>query len=125
MLGIAESKPDKRMEWNLKALAYAEEKPKAKRWLGSLFNNIGWAQVEAGNLEEAFAIQQKLLAETKADGEPSGYVYEELAECLLQLDRNEEARHFFSRCYDRFTEDTWLMSNEPERMARIKDLAGR
>ena len=165
MLGIAESTPEKRMEWNLKALDYAEKSPKASRWLGSLYNNIGWAQVENGKLEEAlelfkralefrkvqgnpnsvfiakwsvakvlrlmgqvdesFAIQKELLAETKQTTEPDGYVYEEIAECLLLLNRSEEARQYFSFCYDRLILDHWLATNEPERIARIKELAGR
>ncbi|WP_438311698.1 tetratricopeptide repeat protein [Sporosarcina sp. FA9] len=165
MLGIAESTQEKRMEWNLKALDYAEKCPKGSRWLGSLYNNIGWAHVESGKLEEAlelfmralefrkvqgnpntvfiakwsvakvlrltgrvdesFAIQKELLAETEQTTEPSGYVYEEIAECLLLLNRKEEARPYFSFCYDRFVLDHWLVTNEPERIARIKESAGQ
>ncbi|MBK5481786.1 tetratricopeptide repeat protein [Peribacillus sp. TH16] len=165
MLGIAESTPEKRMEWNLKALDYAEKSPKASCWLGSLYNNIGWAQVENGKLEEAlelfkralefrkvqgtpnsvfiakwsvakvlrlmgqvdesFAIQMELLAETEQNSEPDGYVYEEVAECLLLLKRSEEARQYFSFCYDRLILDNFLATKDPERIERIKELAGR
>ncbi|WP_391115828.1 tetratricopeptide repeat protein [Psychrobacillus sp. L3] len=165
MLGIAEATSEKRMEWNMKALEYAEKHPKASRWLGSLYNNIGWAKVENGNLEEAlelfkralefrieqgnsnsvfiakwcvakvlrilgqveesFAIQKKLLVETKQTTNPDGYVLEEIAECLLLLDRNEEAKQYFSLCYDRLILDDYLVSNSPERIARIKELAGK
>lgn len=165
MLGIAESTPEKRMEWNLKALDYAEKSPKASRWLGSLYNNIGWAQVENGNFEEALelfkralefrqaqgnpnsvfiakwcvakvlrlmgqvedsmAIQMELLAETEQTSAQGGYVYEELAECLLLLNRVEEARQYFSCCYDRLILDSWIVIQEPERIARIKELAGQ
>ncbi|MFF5397492.1 tetratricopeptide repeat protein [Peribacillus butanolivorans] len=165
MLGIAESTPEKRMEWNLKALDYAEKSPKASHWLGSLYNNIGWAQVENGKLEEAlvlfkralefrkvqgtpnsvfiakwsvakvlrlmgqvdesFAIQMELLAETEQTSEPDGYVYEEVAECLLLLNRSEEARQYFSFCYDRLILDNFLATKDPERIVRIKELAGR
>lgn len=153
------------MEWNLKALDYAEKSPKASRWLGSLYNNIGWAQVENGKLEEAlelfkralefrklqgtpnsvfiakwsvakvlrlmgqvdesFAIQMELLAETEQNSEPDGYVYEEVAECLLLLKRSEEARQYFSFCYDRLILDNFLATKDPERIERIKELAGR
>ncbi|MGG0287839.1 tetratricopeptide repeat protein [Peribacillus butanolivorans] len=165
MLGIAESTPEKRMEWNLKALDYAEKSPKASRWLGSLYNNIGWVQVENGKLEEAlelfkralefrkvqgtpnsvfiakwsvakvlrlmgqvdesFAIQMELLAETEQTSVPDGYVYEEVAECLLLLNRSEEARQYFSFCYDRLILDNFLATKDPERIVRIKELAGR
>ncbi|WP_391209686.1 tetratricopeptide repeat protein [Psychrobacillus sp. L4] len=165
MLGIAEVTSEKRMEWNMKALEYAEKHPKASRWLGSLYNNIGWAKVENGNLEEAlelfkraldfrmeqgnsnsvfvakwcvakvlrligqveesFAIQKELLAETKQTTNPDGYVLEEIAECFLLLNRNEEAKQYFSLCYDRLIHDDYLVSNNPERIARIKEIAGK
>ncbi|GGA38979.1 hypothetical protein [Paenibacillus physcomitrellae] len=62
MLGIAEADPDTRMAWNLQALDYAENHPEAQRWLGSLYNNIGWAQVEAGQLEQAYDMFSLALA---------------------------------------------------------------
>lgn len=165
MLGIAETTAEKRMEWNIKALQHAESSHKAKRWLGSLYNNIGWAYVEQGELEkaldlfhcalefrksqgnsrtvfiakwsvakvlrllgrvdEALFIQQGLLEETQLMPEPDGYVYEELAECLLKIGEEDEARTYFSLCYERFQSDKWLTANEPGRVARIQQLAGR
>lgn len=165
MLGIVESTPEKRMEWNLKALDYAERNPKASRWLGSLYNNIAWAKVDNGNLQEALelfklalafrkeqgnpmsvfiakwsvakilrllgqvedsiVIQKELLAETEQNTVPDGYVYEELAECLLSLNKAQEAQHYFSLCYDRLILESDLVTNEPERITRIKKLAGR
>lgn len=164
MLGIAETTAEKRMEWNMKALQHAELSHKAKRWLGSLYNNIGWAYVEQGELEkaldlfhralefrksqgnsrtvfiakwsvakvlrllgkvdEALFIQQGLLEETQLMPEPDGYVYEELAECLLKIGEEDEARTYFSLCYERFQSDKWLTANEPDRVARIQQLAG-
>ncbi|MEC0242889.1 hypothetical protein P4H66_24050 [Paenibacillus dokdonensis] len=163
MLGIAESTPEKRMDWNLKALAHAEEKPEASRWLGSLYNNIGWAKVDAGELddaldlferayafrklqgnpvsifiakwsiakvlrlmnqvEKALEIQQELLLETDQSVEPDGYVYEEMAECLLSLHREEESKPHFSRAYELLSQDSWLTDHEAERIARLKELA--
>ncbi len=133
MLGIVEP-PEQALEWNLKALALAEQSHdmRAQKWRGSLYNNIGWAYHDSGKyeealalfekalrwreaqgrlpeiriakwcvaralrslgrLEEALATQQVLLAEHKAAGGKDGYVYEELGECLLALDREAEAR---------------------------------
>lgn len=68
MLGIAGDTREAKMEWNLKALAYAEAKPAAKRWLGSLYNNIGWAQVDAGNLDEAQSLFERALAFREEQG---------------------------------------------------------
>ncbi|WP_136606054.1 tetratricopeptide repeat protein [Paenibacillus dokdonensis] len=163
MLGIAESTPEKRMDWNLKALAHAEEKAEASRWLGSLYNNIGWAKVDAGELddaldlferayafrklqgnpvsifiakwsiakvlrllnqvEKALEIQQELLLETDQSVEPDGYVYEEMAECLLLLHREAESKPHFSRAYEILSRDSWLTDHEAERIARLKELA--
>lgn len=78
-----------------------------------------------GQVDESFAIQMELLAETEQTSEPDGYVYEEVAECLLLLKRSEEARQYFSFCYDRLILDNFLATKDPERIVRIKELAGR
>ncbi|MGD8189345.1 hypothetical protein ACQCN2_05010 [Brevibacillus ginsengisoli] len=162
MLGIAESTPELRMVWNLKALHYAEQHPDAKRWLGSLYNNIGWAQVDAGNLAEALdlfesalrfrqeqgnagtifiakwcvakvlrlmnqphkslEIQMELLKESEKIQNPDGYVYEEIGECLLFLEKRIEAQPYFAQAYEMLSLDQWLVHNEPERIARLKEL---
>ncbi|WP_239328074.1 hypothetical protein [Paenibacillus sp. ACRRX] len=163
MLGISESTPETRLAWNMKALSHAEQSPKAGKWLGSLYNNIGWAKVETGALDEALdlferalefrksqgepgalfiarwcvakvlrllkrveeslVIQQALLAETELTSTPDGYVYEEMAECLLMLHRKEEARRYFARSYECLRHDNWLIAHEPERIARIQQYA--
>ncbi len=54
MLGIAE--PDDAGEpWTRRAIEMAEASidPKARRWRGSLLNNLGWARFEAGDATEA------------------------------------------------------------------------
>lgn len=63
MLGIAEATPEKQMEWNLRALALAESspQPRAQKWLGSLYNNIGWTYHDAGQYAPALEIFQKAL----------------------------------------------------------------
>ncbi len=48
-----------------------------------------------GRLEEALARQMALKGEFESSGESDGYVYEEIGECLLALNRLEEARPFF------------------------------
>src|SRR5204863_234264 len=44
MMGIIEP-PETKLDWNIAALSLAENSPdpKARRWLGSLYNNIGSA----------------------------------------------------------------------------------
>ncbi len=57
MLGIIEP-PEIAREWNERAmeLARASADPVARRWVGSLANNIGWARYEVGDLDGAIAL---------------------------------------------------------------------
>lgn len=168
MLGIA-AEEDLRMEYNLLALEMAESAadPRAQRWLGALYNNIGWtyhdqgqfapalslferglrwreanrrgpqddsairiarwsvarALRSLGEVDQALAMQQALEAECAQAGEPDGYVYEELGECLLALERPREAALQFARAHALFSADAWLAVNEAPRLARMAELA--
>lgn len=72
--------------------------------------------------DEALAMQQSLLEEHEAAGTRDGYVFEEIAECLLSLDRPDEARTYFMRAYQELSKDDWLRENESERLDRLKRL---
>jgi len=78
-----------------------------------------WAEARTlrslGRVEEALALQQKLLSEFDALGEQDGYVYEEIAECLAALGRHDEARPYFARAYETLSRNPWLVESEPER----------
>ncbi|MCY3556871.1 MAG: tetratricopeptide repeat protein [Gemmatimonadetes bacterium] len=163
MLGICEP-ADASLMWNNRAMEAAEasDDPRARGWLGALYNNTGWTYHDAGEyemalelfekglawrterdnpqatriakwtvgrakrslgrIEEALAVQQSLLVEHEADGTSDGYVFEEIAECLLTLERPDEARPYFGRAYQELSEDGWLTENESERLARLKRL---
>jgi len=163
MLGIVEP-PEQQMKWNLKALALAEKssEPRARNWLGSLYNNIGWTQHEAGEYAQALEMFEKALAwrqeqgrapeiriakwcvaralrslgriqaalemqraqlrEFESLGAKSGYVFEELGECLLLLHQTAEAQPYFASAYEALSQDPWLVENEPERLQRLKEL---
>ena len=56
MLGIVEP-PDIAWEWNERAmeLARSSPDPAARRWVGSLANNMGWARHDAGDDDEAIS----------------------------------------------------------------------
>ncbi len=158
--------PEKQMEWNLKALDRVEQtdSDKAKRWAGSLYNNIGWTYHDSGEFEKALELFQKALeymkqrqdthrihiakwcvaralrslekieesleiqklllkdieSETVTD---SGYVHEELGECLWLLDRKDEARKYFTLAYATMSQDVWMVENESERLERIQQLS--
>ena len=161
MLGICEPQ-DASLLWNNRAMEAAEasDDPRAKGWLGALYNNTGWTYHDAGEYEkalalfekglawrkerdnqqasriakwtvarakrslgqteEALAMQQSLLEEHEAAGTSDGYVFEEIAECLLTLDRVEEARPYFERAYVELSKDDWLTENEADRLDRLK-----
>ncbi len=53
MLAIIET-ASQQLVWNLRALERAKRatEPRVRRWLGSLYNNIGWAYQNAGRYDE-------------------------------------------------------------------------
>jgi len=76
-----------------------------------------------GRIDEALALQQELLAEIQRNGLASGgYVFEELAECLLIRDRGREATAYFRKAYEILSKDPWLQANEGDRLERLKAL---
>ena len=149
---------------NLQAIQLAESsgQEKARNWLGSLYNNMGWAYHDMGEYESALKIFEKaeafrrskgsaneiriaawciartlrslnrveealskqltLKAEFESAGETDGYVFEEIGECLLKLKREDEARPYFAKAYEVLSQDEFLVEQEPERLARLKEL---
>jgi tetratricopeptide (TPR) repeat protein len=77
---------------------------------------------ERANLEPALAVQEELLAELDALGETDGFVFEEIAECLLALGRDDEARPYFARAWEELPVDPNLSVDEPERLERLRAL---
>jgi len=76
-------------------------------------------------VEEALSKQIALKNEFESAGESDGYVFEEIGECLLALNRAEEARPYFSKAYEILAQDTWLVEQEPDRLVRMKQLGER
>ena len=62
MLAIV-AKQDQQLHWNEKAMELAENSTdkRAQGWLGSLYNNIGWAYHDLQEYEQALAIFLKAL----------------------------------------------------------------
>ena len=163
MLGVLEAGPESD-RWNEEALALAESSanPKARKWVATLCNNLGWtrhgeerfpealalfervrlARKEAGEVgrervarwcvarclrslgrvSKALEIQQALRKEHEAAGTPDGFVWEELGECLLALEKPTEARPHFARAYERLSADPYFPHDEPQRLARLRTL---
>ena len=72
MLGIA-APPADRLSWNVEALAMTERTadPRAKRWLASLYNTIGWFYDERGDYARALEYFEKALPAWEARGDAS------------------------------------------------------
>ena len=77
-----------------------------------------------GRVSEALDEQQKLIQDGETATEPSGYVFEEVGECLHQLGRTVEAKEPFARAYEILSKDDWMVRNESDRLDRLKDLGG-
>lgn len=154
------------LSWNERAIAMAEaaSEPRARNWLGSLYNNLGWTyhdmgeyekaldlfdralkfREEKGNrssiliarycvakckrsmgaVEEALRMQLDIEREHASLGNEPGFCFEEIAECLLALGRDDEAVPYFSRAFEVLSKDEWLMDTEPERVRRLGLMAG-
>jgi tetratricopeptide (TPR) repeat protein len=142
-------------------LAEKSRDPKARGWLGPLYNNLGWTYHDKGELDkalalfekgvafraergqskelriarwtvgralrslgridEALAIQRALAKEHEAAGSSDGFVFEEIAECLLALKKRAEARPWFARAHEELSKDEWLAKHEARRIARLRE----
>jgi tetratricopeptide (TPR) repeat protein len=86
---------------------------------------IGRCYRSMGRFEDALASHQQLQADRDAAGANNdAYVAEELGECLLALDRADEAAPWFAKAYGKLHTDDWLAAQEPDRLARMKQLGG-
>jgi tetratricopeptide (TPR) repeat protein len=70
MLGIAAA-ADARLAWNLEAVALTERSSdeRSKRWLASLYNNIGWTYHDRGEYAKALEYFEQALPLRKARGD--------------------------------------------------------
>jgi tetratricopeptide (TPR) repeat protein len=73
-------------------------------------------------LEEALAMQHEVRLELQKVGRVEGVVFEEIAECLHTLKRNEESEEYFRRAHALLSTDEWMVNNQPARIKRLKTL---
>jgi len=86
---------------------------------------VGRGLRSLGRHAEALEIQRTVLADIAAKRlAADGYVYEEIGECMLSLGRDAEAADAFARAWEVLSQDRRLAEHEPERLARMKQLAG-
>jgi tetratricopeptide (TPR) repeat protein len=163
MLAIV-AEPPQSLALNLRAIKLAEfsKQEKTRNWLGSLYNNTGWAYHDLGDYESALEIFRKAEAWQRSQGrvnetriarwtvartlrsmnrvaealshqmdlekefesanEKDGYVFEEIGECLLALNRREAAQPYFAEAYQLLSQDVSLSEQEPARLERLSQL---
>jgi tetratricopeptide (TPR) repeat protein len=71
MMGIVEP-PDRQLEWSERALHLAtrSKQPRAREWLGPLYNNIGWTYHDLRRYDEALIYFRKALEWRQRQGQP-------------------------------------------------------
>jgi tetratricopeptide (TPR) repeat protein len=64
MVAIASGSAEDKLAWELKALGLAEQasQPRARSWIVSLYNNIGWSYHDMGRHEEALDMFRRVLS---------------------------------------------------------------
>lgn len=87
--------PGEDIAWNERALALAESSPDpgARRWRGSLYNNLGWSHHDRGDFATALDMFEKALAFREAAGKSGGIRIARwcVARALRSLGRIDEA----------------------------------
>jgi tetratricopeptide (TPR) repeat protein len=94
MLAIVKAPPGEPV-WHQRALELADASPdpSARKWRGSLWNNIGWARFENSDFDGALAAFEKSLAARREQGAPNQRRIAEwcVARCYRALGRTAEA----------------------------------
>lgn len=113
MMVLVDSDPEDQIRWNRQALevARASSQPDARRWEGSLLNNLGCAYWELGRNEDALVQFQKALELRERAGQPVGIriAHWMVAKTLRLLGRTDEALAIQQRL-----EAEWAAANEPD-----------
>lgn len=83
------------LRWNHKALDLADSSsdPDARRWTGSLCNNIGWSHHSIGDYDKALTYFERASQHRQAHGKADDIRIARwcIAKCLRSLERVEEA----------------------------------
>ncbi len=95
MVAIASQGTPAELTWGLKGLALAEasDDPRARSWLGPLYNNLGWTYHDQGEFDKALDLFQKGLAIRRKDGDEGATYLARwaVARCLRSLGRYQKA----------------------------------
>ncbi len=116
---------EKALELWEKSLAFREQQGAAEQTFIARWT-IGRCYRSMERFQDALALQHQLHEDRAAAGAPGkGYVEEEIGENLLALGRGDDAKKWFGKAWDMLHTDKWLQAEEPERLARMKELGGK
>lgn len=73
-----------------------------------------------GRFGPALVMQRALLLGNAQDG----YTHEEIAENMAALGQIAEAKPHFAKAYELLKDDPWLQDSEPNRLLRLRTMAG-
>jgi len=94
MFGVMEP-ADEAVAWNEKALAHARtsQESRARRWIGSVSNNLGWAYHQLGRFDEALVLFRDLVTLHAEAGRPkhAHIARYSVAKTLRRMGRLDEA----------------------------------
>ena len=76
-----------------------------------------------GQVDRATAIIRPIHERLEKSGKSDGWISEEYAECLLAVDRADEARPHFRIAHDLLKDDPWVVKNDPAKLQRLERLA--
>lgn len=87
-----------------------------------------WSQAKMyrflNEIDTSLLIQRSLEKEIIDNTmDEDGYVYEEIAECLLLQKKNDEAKQYFKKAFELLSTDIWLQRDEKPRLERMLDLS--
>lgn len=87
--------PDEAIALNAEAVIFAEssDKPEARNWLGSLYNNLGWGYFDTGQYEKALSIFLRALKWREEKRQPQQTFIAKwcVARALRALNRMDDA----------------------------------
>ncbi|MHC4923076.1 MAG: hypothetical protein ACYTG4_03230 [Planctomycetota bacterium] len=81
---------------------------------------VAHAKRRLGHFQEALKELQVIHEAWENPGTMEAYVLEDIAECLVGLGREDEARPLFTKCADILEADGWHRNNEPDRIAALR-----
>jgi tetratricopeptide (TPR) repeat protein len=74
-----------------------------------------------GRVDEALQKQFELMKWWEENvKDEDGYIYEEIGECMLLKNNDDEAKPYFRKAHEILSKDIWLAENEKERLDRLK-----